>query len=135
MAAKTIKHNNAEENRSPIKAMMLGVGMGYILTFIVFIIYCILITYTGITEKNIQVVVLCTVVMSVLIAGFKTARAADTKGWLWGICSGVIYVLIMIIIGYCFTQDYAIGSKTGMLLILSIAGGGLGGVVGINKKR
>lgn len=134
MQSKFVRKTVTKESSSPISAMLKGVGLGYLLTIAIFIVYAVLITYTGVSEKNVQAIVLVTVVLSVVIAGFKSARAAESKGWLWGIFAGLLYVVIMIFIGFCFVADFGFGTKGITLLILSAAGGGLGGVIGINKK-
>lgn len=132
--AKITKSTKTDEKKSPVIALIKGISIAYALTAVIFIIYAILLTYTNINEKNIPLVVMITVVVSVLIAGFDAARGACKKGWLWGMGAGVIYAFIMIMIGICISPVFSFDTKTIMLLVLSIAGGGLGGIAGINIK-
>lgn len=129
------KNTKTEEKNFPLKAVLKGIGVAYAITVIVFIAYAVLLTYTEITEKNIDLIVMVTVVVSVLIAGFDSARGASDKGWLWGMGAGLIYVLIMFFVGFCVVPEYSLGSESVMHLVLGLAGGGLGGIIGINIKK
>ena len=125
----------SELKNAPIAAILSGLGIGYAITCIIFIAYAILLTYTDITEKNIPIVVLATVVLSVLVAGYDAAKAASNKGWLWGMVAGLLYAVIMLLVGLSVMKNFGFGAKTATLLILSLAGGGLGGIIGINYKK
>ena len=109
--------------------------MGYGITAVVFIIYAILLTYSGVTEKNTQLIVMLTTVIAVVTAGTKTAMAAENKGWLYGMLSGFLYAVIMIMLGVVLSPEVSFNMKTVTILVLSIAGGGLGGIIGINIKK
>lgn len=128
---KTAKNNNI----NVFPNMLKGVGVGYGITAAVFIIYAILLTYTEITEKHTQLVVMLTTVISVAAAGFITAKGAEKKGWLYGMLSGFLYAVIMIMLGVIIAPEIKFGTKTVMELALSFAGGGLGGIIGINIKK
>ena len=133
--AKVSKSNRNDIRPEPFKALFKGLIAACAVTALVFAVYAILLTYTDVTEKNINLVVMLTVVVSVFIAGFNAARGADKKGWLWGMGAGLLYMVIMVFIKICAAPDLNFDSKTAMILILSFAGGGLGGITGINVKR
>jgi len=117
------------------KSLFSGVAIGYAITCLVFISYALLLTYTSTTEENIPLVVTLTTIVSVLVAGFDAARSASSKGWLWGIIAGFTYALLLVGIMSWIQQALIMDSRTVTLLILSLAGGGLGGVIGINLKK
>lgn len=123
------------ENVNIFSNLIKGVSIGYTITAFVFIIYAVLITYTQITEKNTQLIVMITTVVSVIAAGLKTAGGAEKKGWLYGMLSGFLYAVIMIMLGIIIAPEVSLSTKTVMILVLSLAGGGLGGIVGINIKE
>lgn len=129
------KNVKTEDKNFPAKALLKGIGVAYAITVVVFVVYAVLLTYTEITEKNIDLVVMVTVVVSVLVAGFDSAREASGKGWLWGMGSGLMYVVIMFFVGFCVVPEYSLGSESVMHLVLGLAGGGLGGIIGINVKK
>ena len=124
-----------EENKSQIKQLIIGVLMGYAITSIVFLAYAMLITYTQMSERNLPVVVAVTTLLSVMIAGFDAAKGAAQRGWLWGMAAGFIYVAILSIIMIVMLPGFIVDGRTVTVVVLSIAGGGLGGILGINIRK
>jgi putative membrane protein (TIGR04086 family) len=102
---------------------------------LIFICYAILITYTNLSDKNINFITTSTTILAITLAGFDTAKSCENSGWLWGILSGIIYALILIGLGSCVSQKILFSTQTLMLLLLSIASGGVGGIIGINFKK
>jgi putative membrane protein (TIGR04086 family) len=124
-----------EVQKSQVKMLIMGILVGYAITCIVFLGYSILITYTDMSEKHLPVVVAVTTLLSVMVAGFDAARGAMHRGWLWGMGAGLVYVLILLAIMMTALKGFAVDGRTVTIIVLSIAGGGLGGVLGINMKK
>ena len=122
------------EEKSRLFNLFSGVMIAYAITCIVFIGYAMLLTYTSITEKDIGLVVTITTIVSALVAGFDAAKGAKEKGWFWGIVAGLLYAVILLAIGTWVSKGFLFDARSLSLLILSLAGGGLGGVLGINLK-
>jgi len=118
-----------------IKHLSIGVLMAYAITGIVFLGFAMLITYTTMSERSLPAIVAVTTILSVMVAGFDAARGAEKRGWLWGMAAGFVYILIMAIIMAAFLPVFSIDMKTILISVLGIAGGGLGGILGINMKR
>jgi len=117
------------------KHLCIGVLMAYAITSIAFLGYAMLITYTNVSEGSLPAVVAITTVISVMVAGFDAARAAENRGWMWGMVAGAVYVVIMAAIMIAALPGFAADMRTVMVFALGIAGGGLGGILGINTKR
>ncbi|MFR4985760.1 MAG: TIGR04086 family membrane protein [Lachnospirales bacterium] len=128
------KSNNTKSN-SAIISLTKGAIFAYLLTAVVFVVYGLLLTYTETTEKNIQIVVMMTTVISVLIGGIIASKGVDSKGLFFGMLVGVVYALIMIMVGLCILPVMKITSKMIMIIVLSISAGGIGGIIGINTKK
>lgn len=120
------------ESKKPIATLILALITAYSLTVTVFITYSLLIRYSKISENSISLVVTAVTLISVMIAGFDTARGVKRNGWIWGMFAGFIYSLILVIIGVIVSKGFEFDLNTLFLLILSIAGGGLGGIIGVN---
>ncbi len=105
-----------------------------LITAIVFIGMAILLTYTDFDESKVSTISLICTAVATLISGFDTAASFGKKGFIWGAISGIIYSFIIFIIcilsGADFTFDF--GKLT--TIIISIAGGMIGGVLGVNTK-
>ncbi len=119
---------------SPVIALFKGILISYIITMIVFFIFAMLITYTDLSEKHISTVIRITTAIVCILSGLITAGSANKGGLVWGIISGLSYVIIMCIVGFLLIPNYNLSSKILVSLMLAVAGGGLGGVVGINLK-
>ncbi|MCD8091112.1 MAG: TIGR04086 family membrane protein [Clostridiales bacterium] len=91
-----------------------------------------MLTYTGLTEKYLQTVITVTVGASVVSGGFLCGQGVKKRGIVWGVLTGLMYGVVMIVLGMCINPDFAPGSKTALILFISLCGGGLGGVLGIN---
>ena len=118
-----------------IVSLVMGVVIAYAITAISFIATATLITYTGLQESAVPVIVMITCVMSVLVAGFDAARKSTKNGWVWGILAGGIYAVILILIIVWVSGGFVMEMRKVMLLLLSLVGGGIGGAIGINFKK
>lgn len=126
---------NNEKQNDTITSLTKGVIFSYLITVLVFIVYGILLTYTETTEKNIQMVVMITTVLSVLVGGIIASKGVRSKGLIFGMLVGVVYALIMIMIAFCILPTIKITTKMIMIIILAISAGGIGGIIGINSKK
>ena len=119
-----------KSKNSPVIALFKGILISYILTMAVFLIFALLITYTDLSEKHISTVIKVTTALVCILSGLITAGSADKGGLIWGIS----YVAIMCIVGFILIPDYSLSPKIIISLMLAVAGGGLGGIIGINIK-
>ena len=123
-----------EENKSQIKQLIKGVLIGYAITCIIFLAYAMLITYTQMSERNLPTVIAITTLLSVMIAGFDAAKGAPSRGWMWGMIAGAIYIAVLAIVMIVMIPGFFADGRTITVVALAIAGGGLGGILGINIK-
>ena len=124
-----------DDNKSQIRQLIKGVMMGYAITCIIFLAYAMLVTYTQMSERNLPIVIAVTTLLSVMIAGFDAAKGATSKGWMWGLLAGFIYVAILGIIMAIMLPGFFADGRTATVIVLSVAGGALGGILGINIRR
>lgn len=136
MGKKISSRNSSKETKEKniFNSLAIGTIFAYFITLLVFIIYSLLITYTDVTEKYMQTIIMVTTVISVLVSGFLSTKNIKSKGLLIGILSGVIYFIILLIVAFCILPTIEFNSKLLTLLILSICSGGIGGIIGINLK-
>ena len=124
-----------EMGNSQILCMLKGIVMAYAVTCIIFITYGIVLTYTDITEEKLPVIALCCTVISAGIAGFDWARCAKARGILWGILAGLAYGLILFVLDGIAGSGFSVVGSKGLMILLAAAGGGVGGILGINMKK
>lgn len=117
---------------SPILSLFKGLLIGYIITIIVLFVLSALVTYTDFNENYIVTIIRVVTVIVCILCGLVTAKSAKKGGIWWGILSGFTYVLVMGLIGFILIPNYEIGPNLLINLALAIAGGGVGGVLGVN---
>ncbi len=109
----------------------LGVGLG--ITCIAFVICALILTYTDVSESYIGIVsTVCTAVSS-LAVGLIWARGVGRRGLATGALAGAVYCIIMLAISIV-AGGGPLSAGTITCLIVSAAGGGIGGVLGVNAK-
>ncbi|HIT72804.1 MAG TPA: TIGR04086 family membrane protein [Candidatus Fimicola cottocaccae] len=108
--------------------------IAFLFTAVVFIALAILLTYTDFDENRVPLVSLICTALSTLMAGFDTASNFGKKGLLWGIISGIIYMAILFVICILCGADFQFNSGKITMIGIAIAGGGIGGVLGVNRK-
>ncbi|MCL2285160.1 MAG: TIGR04086 family membrane protein [Firmicutes bacterium] len=126
---------NFSTHKNQLKHMVIGVLMAYAITAIAFLAYAMLVTYTNMSESSLPMVVAITTLLSVIVAGFDAAKGAPKRGWLWGMAAGFLYILIMVTLMAVTLPAFAVDGRTLTTVIIGVAGGGLGGILGINLRK
>lgn len=124
-----------EMGNSQILCMLKGIVMAYAVTCIIFITYGIVLTYTDVTEEKLPLIALCCTVISAGIAGFDWARCAKARGILWGVLAGLAYGVILFVLDGIAGSGFSVVGSKGLMILLAAAGGGVGGILGINMKK
>lgn len=132
---KKAKAVNTDEKKSQLNALVSGVLISYAITCIAFIAVALALTHTSLQESSVPLIITIVCIVAVFIAGFDASRVAEKNGWLWGIIAGAIYVFILFCILTWVSKEFTMDVRKITLLVLSLAGGGLGGVIGINFKK
>lgn len=127
--------NNTDLSQFKAAAPFKGLLLAYLITSAVLIIYALLLTYTQLSDKNNAAVVLAALALSLILGGAFSAASAGQRGMLCGALTGVLYVAVMVGLGFFIVPQYCLGTKTLVCLLLGIASGGLGGVIGVNINR
>ena len=109
--------------------------IAFAITAIIFIGYAILLTYSPVGEEHLTLIITATSIISIAVAGFDVAKSSENRGWLWGITAGLIYALVLILIGVFTANKIIFSTQTFALILLAAASGGVGGIIGINFKK
>jgi len=131
---KAEKITYANDNARQAFRLVTAELIAYALTAIAFMACAVALTYTGLKESAVPVIVTVTCVVCVIVAGFDSARGARGKGWLWGLSAGLLYAVIFVFAGMKIASGFSFDSRTLILIALCAAGGAFGGVFGINFK-
>lgn len=134
-----IARNTSQKSKKVEQQSYMGIGKGVVgaclFTIIVFVVMAFVLTYTDVSEGIIAAASVLITAVAAIIAGFFAAKSAKNRGLLWGMAAGIIYVLIVFVVLFT-SQDgmtFSLGKITGVLC--AAAGGGIGGILGINTKK
>ena len=112
-----------------------GVGISFLLTMILLLIYSCILTNTNVGENTISPAIVIITGVSLLIGSSIANIKSRKNGLLNGALIGGIYLLLIYIISSLINGNFSMTINSIIMIIASILCGGLGGIFGINKGR
>lgn len=135
----TIKGRGKTEARSVNMGLWLcllrGMAVAFAITCIIFIGYGILLTYTSLSEDTLPVVSLASTALSAAAAGYDWAACMKKRGLFWGMIAGAVYGVLLFLVTGLAGDGLALELSGVMTFIVALAGGGIGGILGVNRKN
>jgi len=90
--------------------------------------------FAGVRESTMTTAIYIIHSLSLFVGGVVTGKSAGRKGWYFGAWTGGVYCLVIVTVGF-LSYDAALTVQTLILLLLSLASGALGGIIGVNLRR
>lgn len=125
--------NQVKENKM-IKNIAKGVGISLISTCIMLLIFAILLTYTSIEENIMDSVIIIITAISILIGSSIGNVNIKRNGLINGAIVGGSYILIIYLISSILNWRFSLNVKSIIMIVVGIAFGILGGIIGVNKR-
>lgn len=125
--------NQVKENKM-IKNIAKGVGISLISTCIMLLIFAILLTYTSIEENIMDSVIIIITAISILIGSSIGNVNIKRNGLINGAIVGSSYILIIYLISSILNWRFSLNVKSIIMIVVGIAFGILGGIIGVNKR-
>ena len=113
--------------------MAKGVLYAYFFSLSVFLIFSALIQYTLLTEAILPYMAYATSLIAIFIGAAYVSKTLDTKGWLNGGITGLIYLAGLVILGAIFLPAFSLDIGYVSRVFLAFATGAAGGIFGINS--
>lgn len=114
--------------------LVRGMAVAFAITCIIFIGFGILLTYTELTEESLPLVSLVCTALSAAAAGYDWAACMKQKGILWGLAAGAVYTVLLYLVTSLASDSFVLHLSGVMTLIVALAGGAVGGILGVNRK-
>ncbi len=120
---------------SAILFMLKAVVISYIISLVLLFVASLIATYYAFSDNAIRISANIVTALGTLAAGFASGRHFSGKGIFFGAGTGIIYTLLLSIVGNIFSGSINLGSSLITALIIGILCGAVGGIAGINTKR
>ncbi|MEW9121272.1 MAG: TIGR04086 family membrane protein [Thermotaleaceae bacterium] len=120
--------------KNVIWVYLRGIIAAYIFSLVVFFVMAILITYTNMSESIMPTATSIVLVISIIISGTYSGRKLKRRGWLNGAFTGLIYILLMFVVGWMFLDGFTFDRWALYRAITALVSGGIGGMIGVNIK-
>ncbi len=123
--------DNSNKSYIPI---LKGVLISFILTLALVFAFAVILTYTDIQEGAIYPAILLITAISILIGSSISTIRIKKNGILNGGIIGLIYMLLIYLISSIAGTGFALSLNSILIVFAGIAGGMMGGIVGVNIK-
>ncbi len=126
---------DAVKNHICFASIGKGIIFSYAATIPVFLIFSFILSHTDFPEKYISSAVIIGTMISVFTAGFIATRNVSSRGWLNGSAVGLIYVLVLYLVGSVAFGSFKIDKNVIYMTIICVLTSSIGGIICINLKR
>lgn len=123
-----------EKENKQIINIIKGVGISLITSLLLLIIFAILLTYTNIPETVVVPVIIVLSAISILFGSSISNMKIKKNGLLNGGLVGGMYMLTIYLISSILNWDFTLNLEALIFIVVGIAFGLLGGIIGVNKK-
>lgn len=124
-----------KDNKSDIfKSLAIGIGISFITTIILLLIFAVVLTYTNVSENTITPVILVTTAISILLGSSIGNIKIKKNGILNGSIIGGSYILILYLLSSILNARFGLNTQSIIMICVGIIFGILGGIIGVNKK-
>ncbi len=112
-----------------IKKISKSLIISYIVTFILLLIFSMIMYYGNVSEKVVGIFVIITYFISSLLGGLSIGKSVENRRFLWGMILGLLYfgiIMMITLVGRVGNEQIDSSKITGF--ITSCIGGMLGGM-------
>ncbi len=120
---------------SGIIFMLKTVLFSYLVSVVLLFLVSILATFQAFSDQLIAIIANSVTALGVFLCGFMSGRHFASRGLIFGAISGIIYALLLLIIGNIASGTMSFGAEALTALAIGILCGAVGGIVGINTRK
>ncbi len=117
------------------RGILKGIIFSIITTIILVIIIALVSYFADISDSIISILLFIASVLSVFTGAILVARTTAENGLAHGALIGVGYFILVLIASIVVKREFDLNGNLITMLIANVAGGMLGGILGINSKN
>ena len=125
---------NENNSQNTILKVLKGSLLAILASVLMLIILAAFLTYTNVNESVIPTVLIIITGISILIGCQITTRSIKKNGILNGILVGAIYIIMLYLLSSAISKNFSLNNYSIIMIATSIIIGGLGGIIGVNRK-
>ena len=126
--------NVKENNSNGIVIILKGSLISIIATIVLLMIFATVLTYSNIIENSMPTVIIVVTALCILVGSQITTSKIKRNGIVNGALVGAIYILALYLISSIISKDFSLNIYSIIMMATSILIGGIGGIIGVNKK-
>ena len=118
--------------------LLKNTAVGFVLTIVLLFLVSVLGVFASLPEAVTKLLVSAVAYTSIGICGCRAARHVHSGGLISGAISGLIYIIVLYLIGSIVNGSFSLSSTSLITALISILSGAVGGIIGVNiryKKR
>ena len=115
-----------------MKRFILNLLLELIISLILFFVIALLMSFTSISENVLTPLIVAVSMFAIFVGSFCYAKDKRKHGIIHGGLLGIFYILLLYIISSVMYSNFNISANSLFMIILSILGGIIGGVLGVN---
>ncbi|NLM44078.1 MAG: TIGR04086 family membrane protein [Clostridiales bacterium] len=120
------------DNKSRIILLIKSLFLALIISFACIIIYSIILSFTSVSDNTMSIITQAITMVSIVAAALYCGKKVKSKGWLYGMIVGILFVLLMIPISMMWGQTPVFDRYFAAKIIMGSLVGLIGGVIGVN---
>lgn len=129
-----MKSHNQNAVRRMAFPVLIGAAVGVLVCLVVLLITAAVMTAVVLPMSVVTPLTLAAAALGAFVGGLSAARLSRERGLLYGALSGLLLFLLMVTAGLIVVPDVH-GALLPLKAALTIAGGALGGIIGVNLRR
>lgn len=130
--AKAIKCKHIKKNHNRFYYLIKSIIISIVISIPLFFAIALVIKKTNFPEEYLPPALLCTVLISIVIAAFYSTASAQSNGWFNGTLVGLIYSLMLVIMKWIINDSIFFDKNTFSTILSGLLIGSICGIAGLN---
>jgi len=126
------KSADLPECENKIVLMIKTLFLAFVISFVCIIIYSIILSFTSVSDDTMAIITQVITMISIVVAALYCGKKVRSKGWLYGMIVGLLFVLLMIPISMIWGQTPVFDKYFVAKIIMGSLVGLIGGIIGVN---
>lgn len=121
-----------KKDESKILILAKSVFLALIISLVCIIIYAIVLSLTSVSDSTMSVITQVITMISIVASAIYCSRRIKSKGWLYGMIVGIIFILVIIPISMIWGQVPTFDKYFIARILMAALVGLIGGMIGVN---